>query len=568
MPSKINILSEFLMKRIAAGEVVERPASVAKELLENAIDAGASKISLMIKESGSRLIQVVDDGEGMTEEDALICCKRHATSKISTPADLETIHTLGFRGEALASISSVARLVIATCTENDQEGTELHLEGDSIKEVLKVAPKKGTSVSVKDLFYSVPARRKFLKRPTTELRHILGVFRRIALAYPQIHFSLFIDDEKTLDILQTDTVHRVRDLWGGKIASSLVPFQKEISDIKIQGYVSRPGDFQKSRENQLFFLNRRYIVSKSLVHSVLSAYGPRLAPNQYPTYLIFIEMDPRSVDVNVHPTKIEVRFHDDKYIHDVLKRAIQDGLRKPEAVPDLQLIPGKPKFSNSQPIHQARPEDFGQLTLEAQSPGEVIPFRPLSTRPRETHAFWQLHNRYILTQIKSGLTMFDQHVAHERILYEKALKAKGQHNQSQQLLFPQTIQLTPDDYLVLEEFVPFLEKIGFDLKEFGRYTIVIEAVPVEIKQGTEKDILSDMIAYYKDEKQETPDTWDAVAKSYACKAAIKSGDKLEHEEMASLINELFTCDEPYFCPHGRPVIVNLTLEEIDKRFGR
>jgi len=569
MTSKISILPESLMKRIAAGEVVERPASVAKELMENSLDAGATSISLLVRDSGMSLIRVVDNGEGMTEEDALICCRRHATSKISRFEDLEQIRTLGFRGEALASISSVCRMVITARTEEETEATQIFLEADAIQEVLKVAANKGTSIEVKDIFYNVPVRRKFLKTPATELRHIISVFRRMALSHPEVEFSLFINGERTMDLRKGSMTSRIEDLMGERKMSALVPVAKKLPGLSIEGFVSCPGETYKSRESQFFFLNRRYIINRTLIHSVLSAYGTRLGKGEYPIYFLYIEMNPKNFDVNVHPTKIEVRFSDERFLHEALRRAIEDALRAPAVVPELKLVPGKNRSKPAASFRRLNNRAYNQLTLEAQRPvvGEEIAKK--SFRDKEMPSLWQIHNRYILAQIKSGLTIIDQHVAHERILYERALASREKNGRfSQQLLFPQTVQLSPEDYLILTEIVPYLEKIGFGIKDFGKNAVVIEAVPVEVKTGRERELLSEIINEYRETRDETADTWDAVAKSFACKSAIKSGDRLSFQEMASLVDQLFATREPYFCPHGRPIVVNLTLEEIDKRFGR
>ena len=567
MPSKIKILPDSLMKRIAAGEVVERPASVAKELLENSLDAGATSLSLLIKNSGMSLIQVGDNGEGMTEEDALVCCEKHATSKITSAEDLDTIRTLGFRGEALASIGSVSRMTITTST-GEGEGTQVVLEGGRIREVLKVAAKRGTTVAVKDLFANVPARRKFLKSPGTELRHMVSVFRRMALSFHENDFSLFIEDEKTLDLRKSSKEDRIKELFSEKNISNLVPVQASMSSISVNGFIRRPGEGHRRREESFFFLNHRYIVNKSLMHGVLSAYGPRLGRDEYPLYILFLEMDPRQFDVNVHPTKIEVRFADERFVHDALKRIVQQALQKPAVVPEFRLISGRKRRDVFFPQRQPTPEDYGQLTLDAQQPFEQGTMRAPSAA-REVPTLFQIHNRYILSQIKSGLTIIDQHVAHERILYEKALQSMHKNSgMSQQLLFPQTVQLSTDDFLVFTEMVPFLKKIGFELKDFGRNTVVIEAVPVDVKTGRERELLLDMIEQFKEDRQDVDDTFNVVAKAYACKSAVKSGERLTLEEMASLIDHLFTTQDPYFCPHGRPILVNLTLEEIDKRFGR
>ncbi|NQT24489.1 DNA mismatch repair endonuclease MutL [candidate division KSB1 bacterium] len=568
MTGKIHILSELLMKRIAAGEVIERPASVVKELLENAIDAESTQISLYIRESGTGLIQVVDNGAGMSEDDALICTKRHATSKITAPDDLDEIHTLGFRGEALASIGSVSRMTVITRQESDTEATQAYIEDGKIQDVQKVAFNPGTSISVKDLFYNVPARRKFLKSATTELRHIMVAFRKIALAYPDIHFILYIDDIKTSNLPAGTLRERIRDLLGPEKMINFIEFEKQVGSLSLKGYVSRPGTLRKTRDDQFFFLNHRCITHRSLVHSVMSAFGPRPGDGLYPSYLIYIKMSPSFYDVNVHPAKQEVRFADEKFIHDVLHRSVKESLNSPQGIPDLHLVHGrKPDGFTFPPTKQLLNQLAGQMSLEVQRTVTVNPELPQSSS-MEPAVFWQIHKKYILTQIKSGVTLIDQHAAHERILYEWALASKAKTGLSQQLLFPETVALSPDDYAMLVEILPYLEQIGFGIREFGNRTTIIEAVPVEIKPGHERELLQEMLDEYRENQDKSRDMIERVAAAFACRAAIKSGETLTQFEMASLIDRLFATSDPYTCPHGRPVVVNLTLEEIDKRFGR
>jgi DNA mismatch repair protein MutL len=570
MPGKIHILSESVMKRIAAGEVIQRPASAAKELMENALDAEAGLVTLLVKGAGSQLIQVSDDGCGMSEEDVLVCCQRHATSKIESAEDLDRIETLGFRGEALASISSVSRMVITTRTEEDGEATQVYLEDGEIREVLKTAANPGTSVSVKDLFAHVPARRKFLKSPNTEMRHIIGVFRQIALSHPECAFTLYIDEEKTIDLRPGDLKSRMADLLGDQLPGHLISVEKNFPGMKLRGYISAPGRGRKSRTNQFLFLNQRYISNRSIQHGILSAYGPRLREGEYPVYIIFLTMDAERFDVNVHPTKLEVRFADERFIHDAVYRAVKESLSTPEVVPDLGVVRSSRKAVRNASERRKFIEEEGQLTLEAQRPLLNKVFFPgEDQRDKIRPSLWQLHNRYILAQIKSGLVIIDQHVAHERILYERALKSREMNSGfSQQLLFPQTVELSPEHYLTLTEILPYLEKIGFGLKEFGKYTVVVEAVPVEIRSGQERDLLIEIIEYFQEIRKKSADILEAVAKAFACKSAIKSGERLHYHEMVALVDQLFATQEPYFCPHGRPVIVNLSLEELDKRFGR
>ncbi|MFO7891238.1 MAG: DNA mismatch repair endonuclease MutL [bacterium] len=568
MNSTIHILSDHLMKRIAAGEVIERPASVVKELLENSLDAGATKISLLIEAGGIDKIQVIDNGQGMTEEDVLICCERHATSKISSQDDLEDIRTLGFRGEALASISSVSRLEIVSMTADENEATQAFLQNGKIKEITKCAPRKGTAITVKDIFSHVPARRKFLKRPATELRYIINAFRKVCLANPDIEFILHVDGKKTYDLRQGKLEKRIQDLLGKQITSMLLPVEKKNSIYSLTGLISRPSDAVKTRKNQFFFLNKRSIINKSVIHAILSAYDVRLERNTYPVYVLFLDTDPQRFDINVHPSKIEVRFRDERIIHDFIRSAVKEALNQPSVIPGFNIVRSEKRSGNIQKKMEA--SEMGQLSLDAQEPFEKDDKKKYYFQGfHQTPPLWQIHNRYIISQIKSGLTIIDQHVAHERVLYEKAKKSlQGNQGISQQLLFPQTIQLSPDDHIILTEILPFLEKIGFSIKEFGRNTVIIEAVPTEIKTGFEKDLLIKIIDHYNETKGETSDIKDAVAKSFSCKSAIKSGKQMGYEEMASLIDQLFATENPYFCPHGRPIVVNVTIEELDKRFRR
>jgi len=566
MNPKIKKLPEILMKRIAAGEVVERPASAAKELLENALDAGASHVRMWIQDGGMELIQVADDGEGMSEQDAMLCSERHATSKIALPEDLDAIRTFGFRGEALASIGSVSRMEIVTKTDSDAEATRIRIEDGRVSSIEKTAGTRGTLVSVRNLFYNVPARKKFQKSPGHELRHCVLVFKRMALSHPGIRFTLFVQDEKTMDLPPGTEEERVRSLLGDAKSHHLVGFDRESGTLRMRGFVSRPGEARRTRDDQYLFVNRRYIQSRNLMHAVLSAYGPRLDKSEYPFYVLFLEIDPRYVDVNVHPTKIEVRFSDERFIHDMLYHSIRDALKSPPAVPQLFLVPGG-KRPSSPPAARGGQQD-GQLSLEVQRPLFNIDTTIFPAAEPTAPVFWQIHNRYILSQIKSGLTLIDQHAAHERILFEKALAARKGPAHSQQMLFPQTVKLETEDFVVMTEILPYLERIGFAVKDFGNGTLVIEAVPVDMKTGVERELLQDILDEFKETRKEFSDIWESVAAAYACRSAIKSGDKLTLMEMASLVDQLFAADEPYFCPHGRPVVVTVTLEELDKRFGR
>jgi DNA mismatch repair protein MutL len=565
MNGKIHILPDHVMKRIAAGEVVERPASVVKELIENALDAGAASVTVVLKGAGLERIQVTDDGEGMCEADAMACTRRHATSKIARAEDLDGIGTLGFRGEALASIGSVSRMEIVTRTETDAEATQVLLENGEIREVLKTGAPKGSSIIVKDLFAFVPARRKFLKSPPAELRHAVTAVRRLALSHPSVAFSLFIEGDRALDAAPESLRERVRRLLGEEKAARLIPLRSQAPGLSLDGFIHKPGLGGRTRDDQYFYINRRFFQSRNLLHAVSSAYGTRLSHDEFPFFVLFLDMDPSRFDANVHPTKIEVRFADERFLHDHVRRSVEEALKAPESAAELRLVSG----GRGAPAYRRppAPSDYGQLSLAVQTPSPSTADEPPNRS--EESAFWQIQNRYILSRIRSGLILIDQHVAHERILYEKAMKSMAEREGlSQQLLFPTTVDLSPEDYLVLTEILPVLQRIGFGIREFGRNTVVIESVPVDVRGGDEKTLLAELIARYREEAASGEPLFERVAKAYSCKSAIKAGEKLSPVEMASLVDRLFAAENPYFCPHGRPVVVNLPIEEIDRRFGR
>ena len=562
----IRILPESLINKIAAGEVVDRPASVVKELVENSIDAGGDRISVIIREGGKSFIQVVDNGTGMSQEDALLSFERHSTSKISTPEDLENIRTLGFRGEALASIASVSRVEMRTKRDEDTEATLLRLEGGVLKDMAKTGGNRGTSVVVKNLFFNTPARRKFLKSAQTEFRHILNVMNRFILAYWEVAFTLINEGREVYNLRKADLVKRIKDLFGERYSDNIIGFYREGRGIRVSGYVGNMDTFRKSRGEQFIFLNRRFIQHKGLNHAVLSAYGSSLPQGAFPFYALFLDIDPRRADVNVHPTKIEAKFSDESLVYSLVYSAVKEALSSERVIPQLKVMKREEvKMKKEMPVEGGLSLDFQERETDAMT-------RSISQERREARKFdqvnlWQLHNKYILSQIKSGLTIIDQHLAHERILYEKALNCfKGQKPSSQQLLFPQAVQLSPEDYYLLMEIQLYLEKLGFIVKDFGGNTVVVEAVPAEFRRANEEKILLDIIDDYK--KNKGFDVKEDVAKSYACKAAIKAGEKLTLEEMNSLVDQLFATRNPYFCPHGRPIIVNISLEEIDRRFLR
>ncbi|MCI0513265.1 DNA mismatch repair endonuclease MutL [candidate division KSB1 bacterium] len=600
----IKILPESLANKIAAGEVVERPASVVKELIENSLDAGSAEITVILKDGGQSLIQVVDDGLGMSREDVLLAFQRHTTSKITVAEDLENIHTFGFRGEALASIASVARIEMKTAQRDTANGTLLRLEGGVLTEIEDSANVPGTSIAVKNLFFNTPARRKFLRSPVSEYRQILEVMKRFILAMPQLRFLLVNDSEIIYDLKPTDLAARIQEVFGGKCKGHLINLNDQGTLIHATGYLGDWDLFRRSRGQQFLFLNKRFILSRALNHAVTSAYGAALPAEHFPLYVIFLEIDPSHVDVNVHPTKIEVKFAEEHAVYSIVRSAVSRALTTDQIIPQAQssdspgifsppeikqselsfdMPGGEQSFIFSPPERRGGekfsppPVDFMRRDWQPHGVTPAAsPTRPEAAAtpvampaPPKRPLIWQIHNRYILTQIKQGVMVVDQHVAHERILFERAMADFEQKTpSSQNLLFPEVIELSVEDYSYLKEVLPYLTQIGYDVKQFSGRAITIEAVPAGVKHAGDEKVLLEIIDEFKKSKGENFDIRENVAKSFACKTAIKAGERLTPEEMIVLIEQLFQTKIPYFCPHGRPIIITISLEELDRRFGR
>lgn len=614
VPNKIKILPDSLANKIAAGEVIQRPESAVKELIENAIDAEAKIVEVMIKRAGKALIQVCDDGVGMSEADVLVSIQKHATSKISTYEDLEAIKTLGFRGEALSSMAAVSQLEIKTERREDEIGTLLRIDdnGNVVQEKGSFA--KGTCVSLKNLFYNTPARRNFLKTDATELKHIIDSFNKAALSHPQIQFKFYNDDDLIFDYPKGNLEERISSVFADNMIDALIPVEERTDYISIHGYVGKPSFLKKSKGEQYLFLNSRYVVSKQINHAIFSAYENYLEKGDYPFFILFLEIDPHHVDVNVHPSKLEVRFENEKDIYSFVMAVVKKSLGLFDLVPSVSFdnaTAGREKlqqgaFAKSQSEDFSDRPVFNRRNSESKAPvtdkeidllfsalpdidtrySPEVSADPFGTSKKkevkiteikstpdsiEEYPFIiQMHNKYILSQIKTGLMIIDQHVAHERILYEKALKRlEADLPFSQQLLFPKTIQLDPGKYQVLKEINSFLQKLGFDIKFFSKNTIVVDGVSDDLVAGSEEKILLEIIEEYTSNQREKKlEERDNIAKSYSCKAAIKAGDRLSEREMRLLIDQLFATSMPYVCPHGRPIVIKISLDEFDRRFGR
>jgi len=591
--ANIKILPPNIANKIAAGEVVDRPASIIKELVENAIDAEATEITVTILHAGKEMIQVVDNGCGMSEEDANLAFERHATSKIKSISDLDHIFTLGFRGEALASIASVSRMELKTCLKNEQMGTLLKLDAGNIISKNKLALNQGTVVTVKNLFYNTPARRNFLRADSTETNHILKALKQFFLSHPDIQFIVINNGEEIFNLPAASQDERIAQVFGQKFYDDLVYIREELNDIVLEGYICQPENARGNTANQFIYLNRRSIVNRSLSHAVFQGYGNLIERSKYPQFIMFLNISPNLVDVNVHPTKMEVRFANERVIYHLFLSAVRKAIQKEEMVPEFSMQSGpreKEEITNHfQPMRFSRTPQKKALLPgnDIEDPDQTkITFSNTSfNKPSDenessageetsTHsvqaALWQVHNRYILSQIKSGLVVIDQHVAHERVLFERILRflEEDRNVPSQQLLFPQTLDLALEDYLVLSENKEWLEKIGFSIAELSGRTIVIEAIPADVKVGHESKILIQILDYYRENEGSKYQPHEKIAAAFACKNAIKSGDSLSLVEMNSLVDQLFATKEPYFCPHGRPVIITFGLEELDKKFKR
>lgn len=590
----IKALSEDLQNKISAGEVVERPASVVKELIENSLDAGASEISIVIEKGGHNTIQVRDNGSGISSDDLPSAIKRFHTSKIETVSDLFSIETLGFRGEALASIASISEMSIIS-SNGDGTGAELPIVNGNPGEVQPAANIGGTEITIRNLFYNTPARKKFLKTPRTELRKIVDVVRCFGLAFPDIEFRLIADNRDVFHIQSESLEERIDNLLDPTYSRNLLPLKITKGDYILSGFIgnlnlvrSRPGE-------QYLFLNRRFIKDRLLNRAVYNAYESLIKRGEYPFFVVNLIIPGDQVDVNVHPTKTEVRFKDEWRLFHLLKSEVGNSLGS-----ILETIPGfdtsfhqnssdtsmKDFSLHRSKISETIPIDPNQNAIQFNNPETLTPSKSDILRAKDyvskladtpssdqssiaTENIWQIHKKYIVSEVNSGLVIIDQHVAHERILYEDALKAfESTSMASQTLLFPETLKFSHDDFDALFDVLPYLEKIGFKIKKQDDLSIRIDAIPSEMAIGNEREVIREILDNFLKEKKEYSSFQEALAAMFACKAAIKAGDSLMREEMQELVNRLFSTNHPYYCPHGRPIIVQMSLDELDGRFER
>ncbi|MEJ7778619.1 MAG: DNA mismatch repair endonuclease MutL [Daejeonella sp.] len=616
MPDIIQLLPDSVANQIAAGEVVQRPASALKELIENAIDSGADKIQVIIKDAGKSLVQVIDNGCGMSLTDARMCFERHATSKIRKAEDLFAIRTMGFRGEAMASIAAIAQVELKTRRHEDELGTCIRIEGSEIINQEPVSAMPGTSISVKNLFYNTPARRNFLKGNPVEMRHINDEFQRVALANPEVFFTLHYDGNEVFHLPKGSLKQRLIYLFGNAYNQKLVPVEEDTSIIGLKGYIGKPEFAKKTRGEQFFFVNNRYIRDPYLNHAVLNAYEEVLPNDSYPLYVLFIDIDPSKIDINVHPTKTEIKYQDEKAIYAIIRSAVKRSLGKYNISPTLdfnqetgfsQMITPKaqediippqisynPSFNPFSETKNEREIPFLRNTGEGRnvtknwgSLYEIV--QPEATQEKfdlsgHRHAeiedqhlqstskqIFQLHNRFIISQIKSGFMLIDQQAAHERILYERfAQQLESRQGASQQSLFPQTVTLNSGDFELVKDLLPDIQALGFQVREFGKYTVIIEGVPADIGTNiSEVEMLEHLIEGFKNNQSALKlNKRDSLARALARNTSIKWGITLSSEEMNMLIDELFACETPNISLSGKPVISTFTLEELIQRFEK
>jgi len=607
MSDVIQLLPDAVANQIAAGEVVQRPASAVKELIENAIDAGADKIRLIVKEGGKSLIQVIDNGCGMSMTDARLCFERHATSKIRKAEDLFAIRSMGFRGEAMASIAAIAHVELKTRRVEDELGTRVEIEGSNVVGQEPEALPAGTSIAVKNLFYNIPARRNFLKSNPVEMRHIVDEFQRLALAYPRIFFTLHSDNNELFHLPGESLKQRIVHIFGSGYNQRLVPVEEETTIINLKGFIGKPEYAKKTRGEQFFFVNGRFVKDPYLNHAVVKAYEDILPSESFPLYVLFIEIDPAKIDINVHPTKTEIKYEDERAIYAIIQSAVKRSLGRYNITPTLdfnqetgfsQMISPKPLEEITPPSVTFNPDfnpfDSGKASgsrqvspipqnwdtlyhiSQKEAPAQLGLHRnDADSSAEQPHAGkkqpFQLHNRYIVSQIHSGFILIDQQAAHERILFEQFCQhLENRQGASQQSLFPQTVTLNAADFQLINDLLPDIQALGFQIREFGKHTFVVEGIPADLTSGmSERQVLEQLLEDYKNNQAALKlPRREKLARSLARHAAIKPGTALSTDDMAELIDRLFACEMPNASLSGKPVILTFTLQELSERFER
>lgn len=612
MGEMIKLLPDSIANQIAAGEVIQRPASVVKELMENAIDAEASEIKIIVKNAGKTLIQVIDNGNGMSEIDARMSFERHATSKIRSAQDLFTIRTMGFRGEALASVAAIAQVEMKTCEKDAELGTRLVIDGSVVKKQEVCQSLQGTHLTVKNLFYNVPARRKFLKSDPVEMKHLLDEFQHIAIAHENVALSLYHNENEIYHLPASNLRQRILGIFGKRYNEHLVPIEEDASYVKIEGFIGKPKLGKKTRGDQFLFVNQRYIKSPYLNHAIKSAYEDILSPELHAFYVIFLEIDPAKIDVNVHPTKEQIKFEDERLIYNYVRVAVRHALGKYSIVPTMDFNQLSALEGKRQQPSEMQKDSFG--SLGKYEDGGVYSSPATSKIERDNLKNWekvfenldgfsidqenvggessnavlhsqveaemddehssirykapvQVHDSYLIAQIKSGIMVIDQQAAHERILFEKYLTSvREQKSMTQKTLFPSTLKLSPADAEITRNVLPFVNQMGFEVEDFGQETIIIHGVPAHMKHDEDPvSIFQEILERYKKEIPQQGQIEEKVAKSMAVSTAQKRGKRMEAHEMELLIDALFACENPYKSPAGRNCFITIELSELVKR---
>ncbi len=615
MSSIIQLLPDHVANQIAAGEVVQRPASVVKELLENAVDAKATDVKLLIKEAGKSLVQVIDNGLGMSVTDARLCFERHATSKIRKAEDLFSLHTKGFRGEALASIAAIAHVEMKTKQDQEELGTHIVIEGSKfVSQDVAVLP-KGTSFAVKNLFFNIPARRNFLKSDVVEFRHIVDEFQRVALAHPNIHFTFYHNGSEMFNLPQSNFRQRIVNFFAGKTNEKLVPVQEETEIVTIQGFVSKPEYAKKNRGEQFFFVNDRFIKSGYLHHAIMAAYEGLLKDGSQPSYFLNLYIPPHAIDINIHPTKTEIKFDDEQALYAILRSAIKHSLgqfnvapvldfdrdanldtpydyqNKEASIPLIQVDGNFNPFSNDKPnpsfstyrrtentsnweglyVGLKQDMDFLSNDKEVEFESEEVTGSLFNDDQVEqkTNRTYQIHKKYIVNPIKSGIVIVDQQRAHQRILYELFLTNMTVHQaSSQQLLFPLNLFFSTNEMKLIAELQMALVNTGFVFETTNDDHVVISGLPVNVNESEASIVLEQLLSDLQDGIPESSFSQnDSIAKSMAKSLAVKTGTYLTEKEQENLVNGLFACKEPNVSPFQKPTFITMRVEDLDKKFA-
>jgi DNA mismatch repair protein MutL len=611
MPDLIQLLPDSVANQIAAGEVVQRPASVIKELVENSIDAGATKVQVILKDAGKTLIQVIDNGCGMTENDARMCFERHATSKIRKAMDLFDIRTMGFRGEAMASIAAIATVEMKTKKTEAELGIHIRISGSKIEIQEPINCQNGTNISVRNLFFNVPARRKFLKTNSTELKHTMEEFQHVALGFPEIEMQLIHNDVEIYNLPPSKIYNRILNVLGRSASQNLIPVQSETSMGHIKGYVGKPEHSRKTPGEQFFFVNNRYMKHPYFYRAILSAYENILQQGLLPSFFIYFDVNPNTIDINIHPTKTEIKFENEKAMWPILQSTIKEGLGKFNIVPSIDFnqetafdipllrkgesvempeikvnpaynpfdtqpksIPQRSNFSHSNKENTANWEQlykgFEQTNIPQSNPNEFAPVQhTLQTEAtNETSRFFQIKGKYISTAVKSGLMLIDQKRAHQRIIYDEYIyKTGSQGGASQRLLYPQKVELEPVEAELFKTLVSEVNRLGFEIEPFGMNTFVINSVPADFPDTDVANWVTQIIDSAKNnEKDFTEAVRDNIVKSLAKFLSIPYGKSLTQQEMADINDRLFVSPMPNLTPSGKTIVTIISMDELEKKF--